>query len=78
MIRRLSDYLPAKDPSLHPLLPMPAEKVHGNLSRWELYENMTRYDTKNTEQALSTFADDLDFLVLDAKLMSKYIRYISV
>lgn len=59
---------------LQPLQPMLAEKAHGALSRWELYENMPLYDTTNTARALESYPGGLQFPILDRTLMEKYVR----
>ncbi|KAJ5851695.1 uncharacterized protein N7529_011080 [Penicillium soppii] len=70
-VELLGEKLPGR---LQPLQPMLAEKAHGALTRWELYENMPLYDTTNTARALETYAGGLRFPILDRTLMEKYIR----
>jgi hypothetical protein len=55
---------------------MLAEKVHGGLTRWELYENMPVYDTTNTDRMLNA-SGGLHFPILDRGLMDKYVSYLS-
>ncbi|KAF7587662.1 hypothetical protein BBP40_006892 [Aspergillus hancockii] len=61
---------------LRPLQPMLTEVVYQGLTRWELYENMPVYDTTNMMQALKSYPGGLEFPMLDAKLMQKYISYL--
>ncbi|QMW37001.1 hypothetical protein G4B11_000237 [Aspergillus flavus] len=71
------DRLSSKTPkSLQPLLPMLAEKVQDGLTRWELYENMPQYQTKNTMRALKDYPGGLEFRPLDSSLMEKYVDYL--
>ncbi|XYI02142.1 amino acid adenylation domain-containing protein [Sorangium sp. So ce1128] len=41
------------DSPLLPLLPMLTERVHGGLTRWELYEKMPACDSRNTTDGLA-------------------------
>lgn len=69
------DLLSHKNPErLQPLQPMLAERAHGFLTRWELYENMPLYDTTNTARALESYPGGLQFPILDRTLMEKYVR----
>jgi amino acid adenylation domain-containing protein/thioester reductase-like protein len=61
---------------LQPLQPMLAEKVQGGMTRWELYENMPIYDTKNTANALADYSGGLEFPVLGYSMMKKYLDYL--
>ncbi|KJZ70337.1 hypothetical protein HIM_10266 [Hirsutella minnesotensis 3608] len=61
---------------LLPLQPMLAEKVQGERSRWELYENMPLYETTNTDKALENYPGGLKFPVLGVSLMKKYLDYL--
>ncbi|KAB8072342.1 hypothetical protein BDV29DRAFT_196910 [Aspergillus leporis] len=61
---------------LRPLQPMLTEEVYQGLTRWELYENMPVYDTTNIMQALESYPGGLEFPMLDASLMQKYISYL--
>jgi thioester reductase-like protein len=71
------DRLAAEPPErLQPLQPMLAEKVQDGLTRWELYENMPVYETKNTMDALADFPGGLKFPVLGKELMMKYMNYL--
>ncbi|OGM45784.1 hypothetical protein ABOM_005473 [Aspergillus bombycis] len=71
------DRLSSKTPkSLQPLLPMLAEKVQAGLTRWELYENMPQYQTKNLMRALQDYPGGLEFRPLDSALMEKYVDYL--
>lgn len=63
-------------PSLQPLQPMLAEKVHDGLTRWELYENMPMYATENTQRALASYPGGLAFPTLDSSLMQKYLAWL--
>ncbi|KAJ5801837.1 non-ribosomal peptide synthetase [Penicillium pulvis] len=40
------------DDPLHPLMPMLQEKVLGDMTRWEVQENMATFGTKNLREAL--------------------------
>jgi hypothetical protein len=57
-----------------PLLPMLAEPVYGQLTRWEVYEGMPVYDTANTERALAG-SDGVEFPCLDRALLQRYLEY---
>ncbi|WAS90703.1 thioester reductase domain-containing protein [Nannocystis punicea] len=62
-----------RDNPLCPLLPMLSERVYkGELTRWELHEDMPAYDMANALWALSS--SDLEFPVIDRPLMAKYLR----
>ncbi|KAJ5354079.1 hypothetical protein N7541_006643 [Penicillium brevicompactum] len=68
------DVLNEKVPErLQPLQPMLAERAHGAMTRWELYEKMPLYDTTNTARALKSYPGGLRFPVLDRSLMEKYV-----
>ncbi|MBC8945249.1 MULTISPECIES: amino acid adenylation domain-containing protein [Xenorhabdus] len=60
------------DNPLLPLLPMLSEKVYGELTRWEVYENMPAYDAKNTESALET---SVTYTSMDSDLLKRYLTY---
>ncbi|MEK9498609.1 amino acid adenylation domain-containing protein [Photorhabdus sp. P32] len=62
-----------EDNPLMPLLPMLSEKVYGELTRWELYENMPVYDTKNTESALKGKHEF--YSPMNNQLLERYISY---
>lgn len=70
----LLDSCPAR---LQPLQPMLAERAHGGLTRWELYENMPLYDTANTSHMLATRKNTLQFPVFDGQLMERYLSFLS-
>ncbi|KAM4055762.1 AMP-binding enzyme [Hirsutella rhossiliensis] len=61
---------------LLPLQPMLAEQVQDGRTRWELYENMPVYDTTNTTRALESYPGGLEFPVLGASLMKKYLEFL--
>lgn len=65
------EHQPTDNPLL-PLLPMLAEQVYGNLTRWEVYENMPVYQTDNVEKALGDKAYTL-YRELDAALLQRYL-----
>ncbi|MDC9588447.1 amino acid adenylation domain-containing protein [Xenorhabdus sp. XENO-10] len=67
-----SDPKLAENP-LMPLLPMLSEKIYGQLTRWEVYENMPVYDAKNTESALKRKYDF--YLPMDKHLLERYLSY---
>ncbi|MBD2814037.1 amino acid adenylation domain-containing protein [Xenorhabdus sp. Flor] len=60
------------DNPLLPLLPMLSEKVYGELTRWEIYENMPAYDAKNTESALET---PVIYTPMNSDLLKRYLTY---
>ncbi|WP_244967961.1 thioester reductase domain-containing protein [Xenorhabdus budapestensis] len=60
------------DNPLLPLLPMLSEKVYGELTRWEVYENMPAYDAKNTKSALET---PVIYTPIDSDLLRRYLAY---
>lgn len=69
--------LAARPPQrLLPLQPMLAEQVQDGRTRWELYENMPLYDTTNTVKALEDYPGGLEFPVLGASLMKKYLDFL--
>lgn len=65
-----------KDPPerLKPLVPMLEEKVYKDLTRWELYENMPIYETKNTIRALAGQLNTVSCPPVAENLMKLYLR----
>ena len=71
------DRLAANPPErLQPLQPMLAEKVRDGLTRWEMYEKMPIYETKNMMNALADYPGGLEFPILGSALMKKYLDYL--
>ncbi|MDC0679233.1 non-ribosomal peptide synthetase [Sorangium atrum] len=56
-----------------PLLPMLTEKVHGDLTRWELYAQMPAYDCQNTIDGLAGTA--IACPPMDARLLDTLLAY---
>lgn len=65
-----------KDPPerLKPLVPTLEEKVYKDLTRWELYENMPIYETKNTIRALAGQLNTVSCPPVAENLMKLYLR----
>ncbi|SFN36194.1 hypothetical protein [Xenorhabdus japonica] len=61
--------------ALLPLLPMLAERVYQQRSRWEVNENMPIYDIQNTNSALANAANPVHFTPMGKELLSKYLAY---
>ncbi|SMG50134.1 amino acid adenylation domain-containing protein [Paraburkholderia susongensis] len=72
--RRLTDDPRLQESPLMPLLPMLAEPVYGQLTRWEVYEGMPVYDSSNTRQALEK-AGGIAYSNLDHPLLQRYLDY---
>jgi amino acid adenylation domain-containing protein/thioester reductase-like protein len=60
--------------ALLPLLPMLAEKVRGEFTRWELHEGMPIYDDSNTRSALAR--SGLGFRPMNAARLGKYLGWL--
>jgi amino acid adenylation domain-containing protein/thioester reductase-like protein len=73
-VRRLSDDRDLANNALMPLVPMLAEPVYGQLTRWEVYEGMPIYDTQNTEHALAASGGAM-VPHLDHALLQRYLDY---
>jgi amino acid adenylation domain-containing protein/thioester reductase-like protein len=73
-VRRLSDDPDLANNALMPLVPMLAEPVYGQLTRWEVYEGMPIYDTRNTELALAA-SGGVMVPHLDHALLQRYLDY---
>ncbi|MGC1301501.1 MAG: amino acid adenylation domain-containing protein [Caulobacteraceae bacterium] len=73
-IRVLGEDRDLEQNPLMPLLPMLAEPVYGQLTRWEVYEGMPVYDTANTERALAA-SGGVEFPCLDRALLQRYLEY---
>ncbi|WP_434751038.1 hypothetical protein [Paenibacillus amylolyticus] len=54
-------------------LSMLAEKVEQDKSIWELYENMPKYDSSNTQHALDSLG--IYFPEINTDLMKRYFNY---
>ncbi|KAG7008551.1 hypothetical protein G7Y79_00005g016920 [Physcia stellaris] len=63
---------------LQPLEPMLAEKVLDGCTRWQLYENMPVYETKNTMEALADYRGGLEFPLFNSELVGKYLEWLQV
>lgn len=71
------DRLAANPPkSLQALQPMLVEKVRDGLTRWELYENMPIYETKNMMDALADYPGGLKFPAVGNLVMKRYLDYL--
>lgn len=73
-VRRLADAADLQQNPLMPLLPMLAEPIYGQKTRWEVYEGMPAYDASNTQRALAD-ADSTLFRPLDHELLNLYIKH---
>ncbi|KAK6517573.1 hypothetical protein TWF281_004223 [Arthrobotrys megalospora] len=62
------------DERLQPLVPMLKEKVHGEKTRWEVYENMATYLTENTKRALASSTNPEGCSPLNEKLLTLYLK----
>ena len=60
---------------LMPLVPMLSEDVYGELTRWQVYENMPAYDAQNTQNGQMKSQHPLSFPVMEAGLLGRYIDY---
>ncbi|WP_437952734.1 amino acid adenylation domain-containing protein [Sorangium sp. So ce296] len=61
------------DSPLLPLLPMLTERVHGELTRWELYEKMPACDSRNTLDELAGTA--IVCPPMDRRLLDRFFAY---
>ncbi|KAJ6263861.1 hypothetical protein Dda_2433 [Drechslerella dactyloides] len=69
------DQLPeVVDRQLQPLMPMLKEKVYGELTRWEVYENMAVYQADNTRQAIANSKKPQGCSPLNEKLLRLYLK----
>ncbi|MFC0691406.1 amino acid adenylation domain-containing protein [Paraburkholderia humisilvae] len=73
-VRRLIDDRDLAKNALMPLVPMLAEPVYGQLTRWEVYEGMPVYDTRNTGRALAASGGTM-VAPLDRALLQRYLDY---
>ncbi|KAJ5519851.1 hypothetical protein N7463_000304 [Penicillium fimorum] len=62
------------DPQLLALTPMLTEKVRGDLTRWEMQQDMPPFSTENLRRALSG-ASDLLLCPNPSTLIPKYLQY---
>lgn len=63
------------DNALMPFLPLLTEKVYKGRALWELYENMSRYDSSNTQQALQ--GSSIAYPTFDESLLRTYFSYMT-
>ncbi|RYZ39151.1 MAG: hypothetical protein EOO71_21210 [Myxococcaceae bacterium] len=71
-VERLSHEARVADNALGPLIPMLGEAVYGQgATRWELYEGMPVYDTRNTNAALEGTGHR--FHAMDKDLLRRYL-----
>ncbi|KAK6346621.1 hypothetical protein TWF696_006741 [Orbilia brochopaga] len=69
------DQLPeVVDEQLQPLMPMFKEKVYGELTRWEVYENMATYRTDNTRRAIANSEHPEGCSPLNERLLRLYLK----
>ncbi|WP_258086371.1 non-ribosomal peptide synthetase [Xenorhabdus bovienii] len=61
------------DNPLMPLIPILSENIYGQLTRWEVYENMPAYDAKNTNIALKR--THKLYAPMDSHLLERYLSY---
>ncbi|WP_437967165.1 amino acid adenylation domain-containing protein [Sorangium sp. So ce260] len=61
------------DSPLLPLLPMLIERVHGDLTRWELYEKMPACDSRNAIDGLA--GSDIACPPMDRRLLDRFLAY---
>lgn len=76
-IRRLEEDT-SSQPSLLPLLPILKEKVYRGRTRWELWEKMPVYNTKNLCKALASSSRPVNFPVMSLELMRKYVAFLGI
>lgn len=60
---------------LMPLVPMLSEAVYGELTRWQVYENMPAYDSQNAQNGQMKNHHPLSFSLMEAGLLGRYIDY---
>ncbi|WP_413741196.1 amino acid adenylation domain-containing protein [Sodalis sp. RH15] len=73
-IQRLYDDPDLYSNPLMPLLPMLSEEVYDNLTVWETFKNLPRYDTGQTQAALAG-NDAPKFTQTDRVLLARYLSY---
>ncbi|WP_260513225.1 non-ribosomal peptide synthetase [Serratia fonticola] len=69
-----SDVNLASNP-LMPLVPMLSEAVYGELTRWQVYENMPAYDAQNAQNGQIKSQPPLSVPVMEARLLGRYLDY---
>ncbi|KAK6337289.1 hypothetical protein TWF730_002695 [Orbilia blumenaviensis] len=62
------------DERLQPLMPMFKEKVYGEKTRWEVWENMAIYQTDNTRAAISSSKNPEGCSALNERLLRLYLK----
>ncbi|KAK6500987.1 hypothetical protein TWF506_003745 [Arthrobotrys conoides] len=62
------------DKRLQPLMPLFREKVYGDKTRWEVYENMPIYQTDNTRRALANSDNPEGCCGLNEGLLKLYLK----
>ena len=75
--KKIAQELQGDDGDDHPLIalmPMLHEKVHGERTRWEVYENMVVYETDNTSLAMRERQPSLTCPVFDERLLKLYLK----
>ncbi|MGL5385982.1 MAG: amino acid adenylation domain-containing protein [Enterobacterales bacterium] len=60
---------------LMPLVPMLSEAVYGELTRWQVYENMPTYDAQNAQNGQMKSQHPLSFSVMEVSLLGRYLDY---
>ncbi|KAF3123872.1 hypothetical protein TWF569_001630 [Orbilia oligospora] len=62
------------DERLQPLMPMFKEKVYGDKTRWEVWENMAIYQTDNTRAAIADSQNPEGCSPLNERLLRLYLQ----
>ncbi|KAK6507636.1 hypothetical protein TWF481_006062 [Arthrobotrys musiformis] len=62
------------DERLQPLMPMLKEKVYGQKTRWEVWENMAIYQTDNTRAAIANSKNPEGCSPLNERLLRLYLK----
>ncbi|KAK6512947.1 hypothetical protein TWF506_009109 [Arthrobotrys conoides] len=62
------------DERLQPLMPMFKEKVYGEKTRWEVWENMAIYQTNNTRGAIANSKNPEGCSPLNERLLRRYLK----
>ncbi|KAK6356087.1 hypothetical protein TWF718_000461 [Orbilia javanica] len=62
------------DERLQPLIPMLKEKVYGEKTRWEVWENMAIYQTNNTREAIANSENPEGCSPLNERLLRLYLK----
>ncbi|MDF2696360.1 MAG: Peptide synthetase, partial [Labilithrix sp.] len=72
-VERLMDECRTRDNPLCSLIPMLCDRVHDDLTRWELYEDMPIYDASATSAALD--GSGIEHVYMDRALLENYLAY---